>query len=213
MVDHALNRIYYSSNLAIIALLSIVTNEIFLITSILPSITIYFHQLLLIASIFRSVLMVIVYHPQDVRRWIYIILKWKSGILSAFNRSNFFAKWKREYRGNVRLLYASVNLAPFVYDIDLTTWLHENKWAIDPKWTEPNKKSVTIDENRLQSMMIDEINSHKIFRHWLVIDFQYQSVNWRWLLSIDIDYHWLSVSSINPARVYWLLAVTFQMHP
>ena len=53
-----------------------------------------------------------------------------------------------------------------------------------------------IDENRSQSMKIDEIKSHKIFRHRLVIDFQYQSINWHRLLSIDIDYHRLSVSSI-----------------
>ncbi len=48
-------------------------------------------------------------------------------------------------------------------------------------------------------MKIDEIKSHKIFRHRLVIDFQYQSINWHRLLSIGIDYHRLSVSTISQA--------------
>ena len=46
-------------------------------------------------------------------------------------------------------------------------------------------------------MTIDEIKSHKIFRHQSVIDLKYQLINWHQLLSIDIDYHWLSVSSID----------------
>ena len=57
-------------------------------------------------------------------------------------------------------------------------------------------------------MIIDAIKSDKIFRHRLVIDFQYQSINWHRLLSIDIDYHRLSVSSIDHAgkkrRARWL---------
>ena len=36
-------------------------------------------------------------------------------------------------------------------------------------------------------MKIDHAKGHKIFRHRLVIDFQYQSINWHRLLSIDID--------------------------
>ena len=48
-------------------------------------------------------------------------------------------------------------------------------------------------------MIIDEIKRHKIFRHLLVIDFRYHSIDWYRLLSIDIDYHRLSVSSIDHA--------------
>ena len=50
-------------------------------------------------------------------------------------------------------------------------------------------------------MKIDHVKRHKIFRHQLVINFQYQSLNWHGLLSIDIDYHRLSISSIGHARV------------
>ena len=56
---------------------------------------------------------------------------------------------------------------------------------------------MTIYDNRWQSMMIDENKIHKIFRHRLIIDFQYQLINWHQLLSIDIDYHRLFVSSID----------------
>ena len=51
-----------------------------------------------------------------------------------------------------------------------------------------------IDEN-------NHVKGHKIFHHRLVIDFQYQSINWHRLLSIDIDYH----------RVHQL--VTHEIHP
>ena len=47
--------------------------------------------------------------------------------------------------------------------------------------------------------IIGEIKSHKIFRHRLLIVFQYQSVYWHRLLSIDIDYYRLSASSIDHA--------------
>ena len=48
-------------------------------------------------------------------------------------------------------------------------------------------------------MKIDDVESHKIFPHRLVIDFQYRSINWHRLLSVDIDYHRLSISSIGQA--------------
>ena len=55
---------------------------------------------------------------------------------------------------------------------------------------------MVVDDNRSKSMKIDHVEGHKIFRHRLVIDFQYQSINWHRLLSTDIDYHRLSISSI-----------------
>ncbi|MCV6637026.1 hypothetical protein [Candidatus Albibeggiatoa sp. nov. NOAA] len=48
-------------------------------------------------------------------------------------------------------------------------------------------------------MKIDHVKRRKIFRHQLVINFQYQSLNWYRLLSIDIDYHRLSILSIGQA--------------
>ena len=56
-----------------------------------------------------------------------------------------------------------------------------------------------IDDNRSKSIKIDHVKGHNIFHHRLVIDFQYQSINWHRLLSIDIDYHRLSISSIRHA--------------
>ena len=54
-------------------------------------------------------------------------------------------------------------------------------------------KSMTIDDHPWQLMVIYEIKSHKIFRHRLVIDFLYQSINWHWLILMIIGYqfHWL----------------------
>ena len=51
------------------------------------------------------------------------------------------------------------------------------------------------------------INNHMNLPHWLVIDYQYQSINWYWLILIDIDYHWLSISSIVYPRVVVVRAV------
>ena len=45
------------------------------------------------------------------------------------------------------------------------------------------------------------INNHMNLPHWLVIDYRYQSINWYRLVLIDIDYHWLSISSIVYPRV------------
>ena len=58
-------------------------------------------------------------------------------------------------------------------------------------------KSTKVDGKRRQSMKIDRVKGHKIFRQRLVIVFQYQSVNLHRLLSIAIDYHRLSISSID----------------
>ena len=41
------------------------------------------------------------------------------------------------------------------------------------------------------------IDNHTNLRHRLVIDYQYQSINWYQLVLIDIDYHRLSISSIG----------------
>ena len=44
------------------------------------------------------------------------------------------------------------------------------------------------------------IDNHTNLRHRLVIDYQYQSINWYWLVSIDIDCHRLSNPSIGYPR-------------
>ena len=50
-------------------------------------------------------------------------------------------------------------------------------------------------------MKIDHVKGHKISRHRLVIDFQYQSISWHRLLSIDIDYRFYRLVALGIAHL------------
>ena len=61
-------------------------------------------------------------------------------------------------------------------------------------------KSIPIDDNRWSSLhRLQSIKSHKISHHRLVIYFQYQSITCYRLISIDIDFYRLPISSIEHA--------------
>lgn len=44
------------------------------------------------------------------------------------------------------------------------------------------------------------INNHTNFCHQLVIDYQYQSINWYQLVLIDINCHWWSIYQLDTAE-------------
>ena len=71
----------------------------------------------------------------------------------------------------------------------LSVWMHAYYGRFFYQW-----KSIKIDN---QSM-----KSHSKTRHRSVIDYRYQSINWYLLISIGIDSHRLSTSSIKYAGLF-----------
>lgn len=65
-------------------------------------------------------------------------------------------------------------------------------WGEESSWSR-----LIMYGNRWQSMKINAIKSHKFVLHWLVMDFQYQSINRHLLLSIGIGCHNLIIGFIN----------------